>query len=107
MTTIITTREGHQSVLTCSVAGDPLPLLEWEKIQDTAIDLSNIHSVYSNGTLVIDSTDRSDAGDYICRGVNVGGEDQDTISLNVSVLGYLQLLFAFECNCKSETCFSS
>ena len=86
MTTALTTREGHQSVLICSVEGDPLPLLEWEKIQDTTIDLSNIHSVYSNGTLVISNTDRTDAGDYICRGVNVGGEDQDTISLDVSVL---------------------
>ena len=86
MTTAITTREGHQSVLTCSIAGDPLPLLEWEKIEDTTIDLSNIHTVYSNGTLVISNTDRSDAGDYICRGMNVGGEDKDTIYLDVSVV---------------------
>ncbi|KAI6652866.1 Hemicentin-2-like [Oopsacas minuta] len=83
--TSITSIEGIQSILTCSAAGDPQPVIDWLIEGDSSISLSTIHSVYSNGSLVISYTVRSDAGNYICRGTNIGGEDQDTIALNVSL----------------------
>ena len=84
--TELTTREGYLSILTCVASGDPQPVVSWsEEGESNSSTLSSRHTVYTNGSLVISDTNRSDTGSYVCRGSNVGGEDQDTISLNASL----------------------
>ena len=84
--TDITTREGYQSILTCVASGDPQPVISWYKAgESNTSTLSSRHAVYGNGSLVISDTNRSDSGNYVCRGSNAGGEDQATISLNASL----------------------
>ena len=82
----LTTREGYLAILTCVASGDPQPVISWsQEGESNTSTLPTRHAVYANGSLVISDTNRSDSGNYVCRGSNVGGEDRDIVSLNASL----------------------
>uniref|UniRef100_A0A3B3DLS4 Uncharacterized protein n=1 Tax=Oryzias melastigma TaxID=30732 RepID=A0A3B3DLS4_ORYME len=63
---------GQPVSLECVADGQPQPEVTWHKDRRPVADGAHTH-VFSNGTLAITSTQRSDAGFYTCTARNVAG----------------------------------
>uniref|UniRef100_H2MDX8 Hemicentin 2 n=1 Tax=Oryzias latipes TaxID=8090 RepID=H2MDX8_ORYLA len=63
---------GQPVSLECVADGQPQPEVTWHKDRRPVADSTHTH-VFSNGTLAITSTQRSDAGFYTCTARNVAG----------------------------------
>ncbi|KAM9810462.1 hemicentin-1 [Neosynchiropus ocellatus] len=75
---------GQGVSLECVADGQPQPEVTWHKERRPVIDGTHLH-VYSNGTLVIPSTQRSDAGLYTCTAKNVAGRASHDMRLVIQV----------------------
>uniref|UniRef100_A0A8C5Y9S4 Tyrosine-protein kinase receptor n=1 Tax=Microcebus murinus TaxID=30608 RepID=A0A8C5Y9S4_MICMU len=78
----LTVEEGKSITLSCSVAGDPVPIMYW--------DVGNLVSKHMNetsntqGSLRITNISSDDSGKQIsCVAENLVGEDQDSVNLTV------------------------
>ncbi|KAL2781275.1 BDNF/NT-3 growth factors receptor isoform k [Daubentonia madagascariensis] len=78
----LTVEEGKSITLSCSVAGDPVPVMYW--------DVGNLVSKHMNetnntqGSLRITNISSDDSGKQIsCVAENLVGEDQDSVNLTV------------------------
>lgn len=63
---------GQPVSLECIADGQPLPEVTWHKERRPVLDGAHVR-VFSNGTLAIMSTQRSDAGLYTCTAKNPAG----------------------------------
>ena len=68
--------------LNCESTGIPNPTVFWKHGNETLI-LSNKHSLYANGTLIIHSLSFADGGNYTCYSVNTIGHAKGTYHLLV------------------------
>ena len=62
--------EGQDVVFSCSVDGNPSPVVTWtkngEELNVTANSRINVLSTNNNHSLIITNVNRSDAGQYTC-----------------------------------------
>ncbi|KAM6930619.1 hemicentin-1 [Xenentodon cancila] len=70
--------------LECVADGQPQPEVTWEKERRPIVDGAHIR-IFSNGTLGITSTQRSDAGLYTCTAKNLAGRSSHDMRLLVQV----------------------
>ena len=63
---------GRPVSLECVADGQPQPEVTWHKERRPVVDSARIR-VFSNGTLAISSTQRTDAGFYTCTAKNLAG----------------------------------
>ncbi|KAF6729918.1 Hemicentin-1 [Oryzias melastigma] len=75
---------GQPVSLECVADGQPQPEVTWHKDRRPVADGAHTH-VFSNGTLAITSTQRSDAGFYTCTARNVAGRASHDMRLQVQV----------------------
>ncbi|XP_023814399.1 hemicentin-1 [Oryzias latipes] len=75
---------GQPVSLECVADGQPQPEVTWHKDRRPVADSTHTH-VFSNGTLAITSTQRSDAGFYTCTARNVAGRASHDMRLQVQV----------------------
>nr|XP_015827628.2 hemicentin-1 [Nothobranchius furzeri] len=75
---------GQPVSLECVADGQPQPEVSWQKERRLVVDGAHIR-VFSNGTLAILSTQRSDAGLYTCTAKNLAGRASHDMRLHVQV----------------------
>ncbi|XP_061672486.1 hemicentin-1 [Syngnathoides biaculeatus] len=75
---------GQTVGLECAADGQPQPEVTWHKDRRPIVDSAHIH-IYANGTLVITSTQRSDAGTYTCTAKNLAGRTSHDIRLVIQI----------------------
>ncbi|KAL0979469.1 hypothetical protein UPYG_G00185480 [Umbra pygmaea] len=81
-----TVAQGGTAVLDCPVHGDPSPVLRW--LHDgTPVLHSRRLQPFHNGSLVIYSITRVDAGEYQCIAESEAGVAERTVSLKVQING--------------------
>ena len=68
--------------LSCSVTGDPLPVLMWTR-SGSPVTGSRSQISTDGRSLTISDVQVDDEGVYRCAGTNPGGSSSDTVSLNV------------------------
>ncbi|XP_058618890.1 basement membrane-specific heparan sulfate proteoglycan core protein isoform X17 [Onychostoma macrolepis] len=68
---VLTVQQGQRAEFRCTVTGNPTPAVEW--IGGPGKRISS-KAVIRNGMLTIQSVDRSDEGEYICKALNTHGE---------------------------------
>ncbi|XP_059156176.1 papilin-like [Physella acuta] len=62
-------KPGVRAVLTCHATGTPPPRVSWE-YRGRVLSSGRHHQIFGNGTLVVDSIQPEDAGDYTCSAEN-------------------------------------
>ncbi|XP_069496988.1 cell adhesion molecule 4 isoform X1 [Ambystoma mexicanum] len=78
-------REGDNLVLTCSVAGNPLPAeIQWSRMNDSLSERVEVHG----DLLTIPSLNMMDNGTYVCEVANKHGRSSDQYVLVVYDLNY-------------------
>ncbi|KAK7933456.1 hypothetical protein WMY93_004352 [Mugilogobius chulae] len=75
---------GQPISLECVADGQPQPEVSWQKERRPLVDGAHIR-IFSNGTVTIPSTQRSDAGLYTCTAKNVAGRASHDIRLIIQV----------------------
>ncbi|XP_039476218.1 hemicentin-1 [Oreochromis aureus] len=75
---------GQPVSLECIADGQPLPEVTWHKERRPVLDGAHVR-VFSNGTLAIISTQRSDAGLYTCTAKNPAGRASHDMRLLIQV----------------------
>ncbi|XP_070578826.1 papilin-like isoform X2 [Ptychodera flava] len=81
---VVTTSVGKSVTLECHATGIPKPTIEWHKGNILLPGTIPRFSQSGDNSLEIQSVSRSDAGDYICTGVNnVGTVQKKTVTLIV------------------------
>ncbi|XP_061624718.1 hemicentin-1 isoform X2 [Phyllopteryx taeniolatus] len=75
---------GQPVGLECAADGQPQPEVTWHKDRRPIVDSAHSH-IYANGTLVITSTQRSDAGTYTCTAKNLAGRTSHDIRLVLQI----------------------
>ncbi|XP_061842088.1 hemicentin-1 [Nerophis lumbriciformis] len=75
---------GQPASLDCIADGQPQPEVTWHKDRRSIVDSALTH-MYANGTLVITSTQRSDAGLYTCTAKNLAGRTSHDMRLVIQV----------------------
>ncbi|XP_062408020.1 immunoglobulin superfamily member 10 [Sardina pilchardus] len=80
---------GDQLRLNCSATGDPKPKIMWRLPSKAVVDqwhrMGSRLQVLDNGTLIIDSVNDKDAGDYICVARSDLGDDLQLLKVGVSM----------------------
>ncbi|KAL1260185.1 hypothetical protein QQF64_008012 [Cirrhinus molitorella] len=75
--------------LNCSAAGDPKPQIIWRLPSKALVDQSHRMGsrikVLENGTLIIESVNEKDAGDFLCVARNKVGDDVQLLRVSVSM----------------------
>lgn len=71
---------GQPISLECAADGQPQPEVIWHKERRRLVDGAHTR-IFSNGTLAIASTQRSDAGIYTCTAKNLAGRVTHDIRL--------------------------
>lgn len=71
---------GQPVSLECVADGQPQPEVSWQKERQPVVDGAHMR-LFANGTLVITSTLRSDAGLYTCTAKNVAGRASQDMRL--------------------------
>ncbi|XP_073673506.1 immunoglobulin superfamily member 10 [Garra rufa] len=84
----VVTYGGHLH-LNCSAAGDPKPQIIWRLPSKALVDQSHRMGsrikVLENGTLIIESVNEKDAGDFLCVARNKVGDDIQLLRVSVSM----------------------
>ncbi|XP_067377843.1 hemicentin-1 isoform X1 [Channa argus] len=75
---------GQPVSLECVADGQPQPELTWHKERRPVVNSAHIQ-VFANGTLLITSTQRSDAGLYTCTAKNLAGRASQDMRLVIQV----------------------
>ncbi|KAM8796373.1 basement membrane-specific heparan sulfate proteoglycan core protein [Eudromia elegans] len=84
----VTVVAGDTATLSCSVAGDPAPTVEWSKLR---APLPWQHRLL-NGSLVIPRAAQQDSGQYICNASNAAGYAEAFVVLDVETPPYATVL---------------
>lgn len=71
---------GQPVSLDCGADGQPQPEVTWHRERRPVAEGAHVH-VFSNGTLTITSTQRSDAGLYTCTAKNLAGRASQDLRL--------------------------
>ncbi|KAF4103728.1 immunoglobulin superfamily member 10 [Onychostoma macrolepis] len=75
--------------LNCSAVGDPKPQIIWRLPSKALVDQSHRMGsrikVLENGTLIIESVNEKDAGDFLCVARNKVGDDVQLLRVSVSM----------------------
>lgn len=77
-----TTVLGQPVSLECVADGQPQPQVSWLKERRPVIEGAHIR-IFANGTLMITSTQRSDAGLYTCTAKNLVGRASHDMRLTI------------------------
>ncbi|XP_014250349.1 uncharacterized protein LOC106667137 isoform X2 [Cimex lectularius] len=89
----VKTEEGTNVSLSCTVTGNPLPSVKWvwkNKPLDNSSAHANNKKVYTlrlvnkKSTLIVHSTESSDAGVYFCVATNKAGRVEGNVTLSVT-----------------------
>nr|XP_057926871.1 hemicentin-1 [Doryrhamphus excisus] len=75
---------GQPASMECVADGQPQPEVTWHKDRRAIVDSAHTH-MYANGTLVITSTQHSDAGLYTCTAKNLAGRTSHDMRLVIQV----------------------
>ncbi|TSN21166.1 Immunoglobulin superfamily member 10 [Bagarius yarrelli] len=80
---------GSQLLLNCTATGIPQPQIIWRLPSKALVDqrhrMGSRIQVLENGTLVIDSVNDKDAGDYLCVARSNAGDDLQLMKVSVSM----------------------
>nr|XP_055051712.1 immunoglobulin superfamily member 10 isoform X2 [Misgurnus anguillicaudatus] len=80
---------GGRLQLNCSAVGDPKPHIIWRLPSKALVDQSHRMGsrmkVFENGTLIIESVNEKDAGDYLCVARSKVGDDVQIMKVSVSM----------------------
>ncbi|KAM9316507.1 immunoglobulin superfamily member 10 [Gastrophryne carolinensis] len=78
---------GNRLILNCTATGEPKPRILWRLPSKAVVDqwhrMGSRIQVYPNGSLVVQSVNEKDAGDYLCVARNKMGDD--IILMKVSI----------------------
>ncbi|XP_024909219.1 hemicentin-1 [Cynoglossus semilaevis] len=75
---------GQPVSLDCGADGQPQPEVTWHRERRPVAEGAHVH-VFSNGTLTITSTQRSDAGLYTCTAKNLAGRASQDLRLLIHI----------------------
>ncbi|KAG9270615.1 hemicentin-2-like [Astyanax mexicanus] len=75
---------GHSINLECAADGQPRPEVMWHRERRPVVEGSHLQ-IFSNGTLHISATQRSDSGLYTCSARNIAGRASQDIRLLIQV----------------------
>ncbi|XP_018421384.1 PREDICTED: immunoglobulin superfamily member 10 [Nanorana parkeri] len=79
---------GDKLVLNCTAAGEPAPRIIWRLPSKAVVDqwhrMGSRIQVHPNGSLVIQSVNEKDAGDYLCVARNKMGDDVILMKVSIS-----------------------
>lgn len=68
---------GRKAIFRCEVTGNPIPAVFWNKEGSQNLIFPNQDngrlSVSDDGTLTIESVEKEDAGEYVCKGLSIAG----------------------------------
>lgn len=78
---------GRRAVFRCEVVGNPAPAVFWNKEGSQTLLFPNQDhgrlSVSDDGTLTIESVEREDGGEYVCKGLSIAGSAYAKAKLDI------------------------
>ncbi|XP_044528060.1 hemicentin-1 [Gracilinanus agilis] len=82
---VINVREGSPVSLECESNAVPPPVITWYKNGRMIMESANLEVLGDGQMLNIKAAEVSDTGQYVCRAINVAGQDDKNFHLNVYV----------------------
>ncbi|MEE6501038.1 hypothetical protein FKM82_004042 [Ascaphus truei] len=81
---------GDKLALNCSATGEPKPRIIWRLPSKAVVDqwhrMGSRIQVYPNGSLIVESVNEKDAGDYLCVARNKMGDDLILMKVSVTMI---------------------
>ncbi|OXB56883.1 hypothetical protein ASZ78_013391 [Callipepla squamata] len=83
--TVFNVRVGTPVMLECESSAIPPPVITWYKNRRIISESANMEILADGQTLQIKGTEVSDTGQYVCKAINIAGQDDKNFYLNVYV----------------------
>ncbi|XP_064928861.1 hemicentin-1 isoform X2 [Columba livia] len=83
--TVLNVRVGAPVTLECESNAIPPPVITWYKNRRIISESANVEILADGQTLRIKSAEVSDTGQYVCKAINIAGQDDKNFHLNVYV----------------------
>ncbi|KAK2540204.1 Hmcn1 [Columba guinea] len=83
--TVLNVRVGAPVTLECESNAIPPPVITWYKNRRIISESANVEILADGQTLRIKSAEVSDMGQYVCKAINIAGQDDKNFHLNVYV----------------------
>ncbi|NWU93884.1 HMCN1 protein, partial [Upupa epops] len=82
---VLNVRVGTPVVLECEFNAIPPPVITWYKNRHLISESANVEILAEGQTLRIRGAEVSDMGQYVCKAINIAGQDDKNFHLNVYV----------------------
>ncbi|XP_010130628.1 PREDICTED: hemicentin-1, partial [Buceros rhinoceros silvestris] len=83
--TVLNVRVGTPVMLECESNAIPPPVITWYKNRHIISESANVEILADGQTLQIKGAEVSDTGQYVCKAMNIAGQDDKNFHLNVYV----------------------
>uniref|UniRef100_A0A8B9ER49 Hemicentin-1 n=1 Tax=Anser cygnoides TaxID=8845 RepID=A0A8B9ER49_ANSCY len=88
--TVLNVRVGTPVMLECESNAIPPPVITWYKNRRIISESANVEILADGQTLRIKGAEVSDTGQYVCKAINIAGQDDKNFHLNVYVPPHIE-----------------
>uniref|UniRef100_A0A8B9ZBH1 Hemicentin 1 n=1 Tax=Anas platyrhynchos TaxID=8839 RepID=A0A8B9ZBH1_ANAPL len=88
--TVLNVRVGSPVMLECESNAIPPPVITWYKNRRIISESANVEILADGQTLRIKGAEVSDTGQYVCKAINIAGQDDKNFHLNVYVPPHIE-----------------